>query len=60
LGLFQRKNRVKVKVFYLGNDNYGAMATDGERSVWNCYGTTKEAVKEIALYRLRKFKVEGT
>ena len=60
MGLFRRKNRVKVKVFYVGNDNYVAMATNGERSVWNCYESTKEAAKEMALYKLRKFQEEGT
>ncbi|MDR7239144.1 hypothetical protein [Neobacillus drentensis] len=49
-----------MKVFYAGNDSYVAMATDGERAVWNCYGSTKEAAKEMALYKLRRFQEEGT
>ncbi|MCM2531479.1 hypothetical protein NDK43_02525 [Neobacillus pocheonensis] len=57
---FLRKNRVKVTVFYDGNDSYKAMATDGKRSVYNCYGSTKESAKEMALYKLRKFQEEET
>jgi hypothetical protein len=54
---FWKKNRIKVKV-YECNDGYDAMATDGERSVWNCYGSTKEVAKKMPLYRLQKFQEE--
>ncbi|MBT2697245.1 hypothetical protein J7E79_07450 [Bacillus sp. ISL-40] len=53
---FRRKNRIKVQVFYAGDDGYSAMASDGKLGVYNCYGRTKEAAKEMALYRLRKFQ----
>jgi hypothetical protein len=57
--LFRRKNRVKVTVFKDG-DGYNAMATDNKLGVYNCYGSTEEAAKEIALYKFRKFQEEQT
>ncbi len=34
------------------------MATDGKRAVWNCYDSTKESAKEMALFQLRKAQKE--
>jgi hypothetical protein len=56
--VFRRKKRVKVTIFYNDIDGYRAMATDGERTVYNCYGSTKEAAKEMAIFKLRKFQEE--
>lgn len=53
---FRSKNRVKVNIVYIGDGSYVATATDGKRSVYNCYGSTKESAKEMALFRLRKFQ----
>ncbi|MEH7439548.1 hypothetical protein V7182_18890 [Neobacillus drentensis] len=58
--LFRRKNRIKVTIFYNGDGGYKAMATDGKLGVYNCYGSTKEAAKEMALFKLRKFQEEQT
>ncbi|MDR6999680.1 hypothetical protein [Neobacillus niacini] len=55
---FRKKKRIKVKVFYCGDEGYIAMASDGDRAVWNCYGSTNKAAKEMALYKLRKFQEE--
>jgi hypothetical protein len=55
----RKKIGVEVKVWYFGEkEGYNAMASDGERTVWNCKGTTEEAVREMALYKLRKFQEE--
>ncbi|WHY94704.1 hypothetical protein QNK12_15120 [Neobacillus cucumis] len=52
----RKKKRVKVRVFYNGNEGYVAMATDGERAVWNCFGSTKKSAKEMALFNFWKFQ----
>lgn len=44
---------IKYRVNDFG-DTYKAMATDGKTAVWNCYGSTPEAAKEMALYRMRR------
>ncbi|MEH7749241.1 hypothetical protein V7659_30185 [Neobacillus drentensis] len=46
-----RKGKIRYHVFDFG-DTYNAMASDGKTAVWNCYGSTPEAAKELALYRL--------
>jgi hypothetical protein len=35
--------------FYDYGDTYMASASTSDCSVWNCYGTTKKAAKEMAL-----------
>ena len=35
-------------------DTYMAIATDGNLSVCNCYGSTPEIAKEIAQYKMRR------
>jgi hypothetical protein len=42
---------VKVR-FYDYGDGYMAMASTDECTVMNCFGSTKEAAKDIALFRL--------
>jgi hypothetical protein len=55
--MMRKKKGVEVKVWYFGEkEGYNAMASDGERAVWNCRGTTEEAAREMALYKLRNFK----
>ncbi|WP_186328791.1 hypothetical protein [Bacillus sp. X1(2014)] len=44
-----------VRVWVAEEDGYVAMASDGDRAVWNCYGSTREAAKEMALYKLKIF-----
>ncbi|MEY2195745.1 hypothetical protein AB7942_23875 [Neobacillus sp. BF23-41] len=48
-----RCGKIKYQVFVHG-DEYRVMATDGRTAVWNCYGSTPEAAKEMALYRMRR------
>lgn len=50
---YYRRGKPYVRVFDFGN-TYMATATDGETTVWNCYGSTPESAKELALWRLRK------
>jgi hypothetical protein len=45
-------DKIKVKVFDCGNDTYNAMAFDSRYGVSNCYGTTQEKAKEMAILRL--------
>jgi hypothetical protein len=51
--IFQRK-KVKIKVFDFGNGDYSAMASDGKYGVCNCFGTTSEKAKEMALFKLNQ------
>jgi hypothetical protein len=37
---------------------YQAWATDGKLTVYNCYGSTKEAAKEMALFRFHQVQDE--
>lgn len=52
-----RRGKVKIRVLKYG-DSYEAMASDGIKSVWHCHGSTPEASKEMALYRLRQANKE--
>lgn len=54
-----RKNHVKVKVYHVSNDCFSAWATDGKLNVYNCYGSTKEAAKEMAMLKLSKIQDES-
>lgn len=54
-----RKSHVKVKVYLVSNDCFSAWATDGKLNVYNCYGSTKEAAKEMAMLRLSKIQDES-
>jgi hypothetical protein len=56
--LFWRKNRIKVKVYYLGDDGYLADASFDDLAEYNCFGTTEEAARLMALTRLRQFQKE--
>jgi hypothetical protein len=56
--MFFRKNQVKVKVYHVSNDCFSAWATDGKLNVYNCFGNSKEAAKEMALFKLSKIQEE--
>lgn len=56
--LYYRQGKIRYRVYDYG-DTYMAMASDGTCTVCNCYGSTPEDAKEIALLRLRKFKERG-
>ncbi|MBT2727814.1 hypothetical protein J7E63_12785 [Bacillus sp. ISL-75] len=49
---------VKMR-FYDFRDCFMATASTSDCSVWNCYGSTKEAAKEMALFRLNQALEEG-
>jgi hypothetical protein len=50
---YYRHGKIKYQVWDFG-DTYNASAHTGKVSVWNCYGGTPEAAKEMALYRLKE------
>jgi hypothetical protein len=54
----REKVKVKVKVFSYGNETYNAIAFDGKYGVSNCFGTTPEKAKEMAIFRLKKCYVD--
>jgi hypothetical protein len=54
----RRKKRIKVRTSLAENGGYYASATNGYMSVYDSYGSTKEAAIEMALFRLRKFEEE--
>jgi hypothetical protein len=49
-----KRKKEMVKVFPYGNETYNAMAFDGKYGVSNCFGTTPEKAKDMALLRLKK------
>lgn len=55
--VFKDGRFIKVKIFDYG-DCYKAMASTKECAVWNCYGTTRELAKEMALFKLKKALAE--
>ncbi|CAH2714784.1 hypothetical protein BACCIP111895_01960 [Neobacillus rhizosphaerae] len=48
-----RRGKIRYHVFDFG-DTYNAMASDGKVAVFHCYGSTPEAAKEMAFYRMRR------
>jgi hypothetical protein len=50
---YYRLGRIKYQVFDFGN-TYNVMASNGKITVSNCYGSTPEQAKELALYRLKE------
>jgi hypothetical protein len=50
---YYRHGKVRFHVFDLG-DSYNAFASNGNVAVWNCYGSTPEQAKEMAMYRLKQ------
>jgi hypothetical protein len=50
---YYSRGKVKTRVFYFGDDTYSAFASNGFISIWNCYGSTPEAAKEMALLQLK-------
>lgn len=55
---YYRRGKVKYYVYRDDLDTYSAMASDGNTIVCNCYGSTPEAAKEIAKYRLTQANKE--
>lgn len=53
---YYSRGKVRCHVINLG-DTYGAFASNGFISVTNCYGSTPEAAKEMALLKLKQ-KIE--
>lgn len=51
--IYYRRGKIKYYVYdYV--DTFKCMATNGKVAVCNCYGSTPEKAKEMALYRLNK------
>lgn len=50
---YYRRGKVKYRIYDFG-DTYMASASNAKRTVWNCYGSTPEAAKEMALWRLNQ------
>jgi hypothetical protein len=55
--LYYRRGKVKFWVWNDG-DSYNASASNGKGTVNNCYGSTPEAAKEVALFRLNQMLTE--
>ena len=55
--LFKDGRFIKVRILDYG-DYYKASASTKDCSVWNCYGSTREQAKEMALFRLKKALAE--
>jgi hypothetical protein len=55
---FGRKNRINIKVRALVAGGYDATISDGTLTVFNNYGSTREAAEEMARYQLRKYQAE--
>lgn len=54
---YYRRGKIKYRVFDFGN-TYNAFASNGYTAVWNCYGSTEAAAKEMALFRLNQVMKE--
>lgn len=50
---YYRRGKIRFYVWDLG-DTYNVSASNGKMIVYNCYGSTPESAKEMALYRLKK------
>jgi hypothetical protein len=50
---YYRRGKVRYRVFDYG-DTYCASASNGNTAVHNCYGSTPEQAKEMALFKLKK------
>jgi hypothetical protein len=53
MSIFKNRDRIKVKIFDYG-DHFIASAGTKDITVCNCYGTTREAAKEMALFKLKQ------
>jgi phage terminase large subunit len=54
-----RPNWVDIVVIRTAEDTYVASAFDGTYGVYNNYGSTPEAAKEMALWNLKKWYKDG-
>ncbi|MDQ0154896.1 hypothetical protein [Robertmurraya andreesenii] len=48
-----RHGKIYVRVWDCHDGRYMATATNGIDYVWNCYATTPELAKELAIFRLK-------
>lgn len=49
---YYRKGKIKFYIFNNG-EQYNVVACNGKTTVYNCYGSTIEQAKELAMWRLR-------
>jgi hypothetical protein len=57
--LFRKKDNIKIKVRALNAGGYDATISDGTMTVFQNYGSTREAAEEMARYQLRKYKADA-
>lgn len=50
---YYRRGKIKFKVWKLG-DTYEVAASNGWETVVNCFGSTPEQAKEMAIYKLNR------
>jgi hypothetical protein len=50
---YYRRGKIKYRVFSVGN-SYNAFASNGNLTVWNCYGSTPEQAKEMARFKMKE------
>lgn len=50
---YYSRGKIRYRVFYYGDDTYRAFASNGYTTVCDCYGSTPEAAKEMALVKLK-------
>ncbi|MEH7086698.1 hypothetical protein V7139_28815 [Neobacillus drentensis] len=49
---YHRRGKIKYRVWGFGIE-FRAYASNGNLTIWNCYGSTPEAAKEMALFRFK-------
>lgn len=52
---YYRRGMIKFHIVNCG-DHFKVSASDGKSTVWNCYGSTLEEAKKIAIWRLKNKK----
>ncbi|NWQ40368.1 hypothetical protein MLOOGBEN_06605 [Bacillus sp. EB106-08-02-XG196] len=57
--LFRKMDSINIKVRALNAGGYDATISDGTMTVYNNYGSTREAAEEMARYQLRKYKADS-
>lgn len=52
--IYYRWGKIKFRVHKYDDEFFVASATTGDAGVFNCYGSTHAAAKEVALFRLKQ------
>ncbi|MBT2727816.1 hypothetical protein J7E63_12795 [Bacillus sp. ISL-75] len=56
---YYRRGKIKYRVWDLGFE-CKASASNGDLTIWNCYGGTREQALEMAKFRMKKALAEET